>query len=98
MNNNQYKEVARNYKEMVDANATSIRYVFHIDAEGFYASRIVLDFCIDNDIPEGFDPNKFIKSIFSMDTYHITYDYYEVRRDDWGEVALIKYLHDVPIV
>lgn len=96
MNNEQYKEVMRNYKEMIEANATSIRYVFHVDGEGFYVSRIVLDFCTDNDVPEGFDPAKFIKSIFSADVYCMSYDYYEVARDDTGEVALVKYLHDMP--
>ena len=97
MNNEQYKEVMRNYKEMTDGNATSIRYVFHIDVDGFYVSRVVLDFCTDNDVAGDFNPKDFIKIVFPVDGYDISYDYYEVARDYRGEVALVKYLHDVPV-
>lgn len=95
MNNKQYKEVMRNYKEMVDSNVIGARFVFHIDREGFYVGSITLDFVDDREIPDDFNPEEFVKSVYYHANY-ASYDYYEVARDDSGEVALVKYLHDMP--
>ena len=97
MNNEQYKEVMRNYKEMVDSNTIGARFVFHIDREGFYLGSITLDFVDYREVPDDFYPKEFVKSVY-YDANHATYDYYEVARDNTGEVALVKYLHDMPVL
>lgn len=94
MNNNQYKEVMRNYKEMVDSNSIDVRFVFHVDRGGFYVGGITLDFASDWDIPDDFNPEEFVKCVYSA-AEHVSYDYYRVARDDSGEVALMEYRHDV---
>lgn len=56
MNNKQYKELMRNYQELVDSDAISVRFVFHIDREGFYLGGITLDFTDALDVPDDFNP------------------------------------------
>ena len=94
MNNKQYKEVMRNYKEMVDSNSINARFVFHVDREGFCVGGITLDLVDDRDVPNALNLEEFIKSVY-YDATHASYDYYEISRDDSCEVALVTYLDDV---
>lgn len=95
MNNtfkNQLNEIDKNLDDMLDF--TSVRYVIYVEQNGCLMGQIVLDYANDREVPDDLDLVALVKSLYYGKIY-VTYDYYEIARDDAGEPAVVKYLHDV---
>lgn len=90
--NNQLNEIIKNLDGMLDF--TSVRYIIKVEQNKYLMGQITLDYTNDRQVPDDLDLVALVKSLY-YGKIHVTYDYYEIARDDTGEPALVKYLHDV---
>lgn len=89
---NQLNEIDQSLNDMLDF--TSVRYVIKVEQDRCLMGQIILDYTNDRQVPDDLDLAALVKSLYYGKIY-VTYDYYEIARDDTGEPALVKYLHDV---
>ena len=87
------RALEQNVREMLD-KMSSIRYVVHAKGmkDGCWYTDVVLDYIDDSSVPPNIE--KQFKNLVPPDM-RVTWDYYEICRDDYGEVALKTYLHDI---